>query len=526
MRTKWTTTALFMALAAAPAGCDDNDPFEDAPVFTGPVSTRSAVAWVEQERNELIFVLPEEDELDVQRRAIGDDRTRVSWVQPTLDGSELLALVVPASDKEEDVDERLLVFPGNGDGDSRSYDVMAPFSTVSLTPDRRRAVLHFGAGSGGNDSAVLQNANQVAIVNLDGTEAPRLFTLNGFGGRVARVEFPGQTTPGQPGLIQIGSRLRDIAAFLAANEVVLVDMDDAAANQVAVNIGSITFTPEETLLRPPNDKFDKPVLFLRSSNSADVAMLTLAPKTSESGAEGFTAQVSLLPIGSQATDFVTHDGDEVPYLVTLDPSRQALAFTDIRTQQGFSVALLGSATELFTRTHVTEIGPTRQLVAWAPGGAVIHTLDLDGIDDALGRTPRQLNIQTGIDALVILDNDRVLVGSGTNLYVVDFTNEQVTPLSSATPYEPTSSALEGDRLLLGTPGQSWISTVDLTTLNPESMLLDDPIGSFHYLPDIGRVVAVHQEAIGHLTVAEASDPSRSTSYTAWGFLLEGLLNRE
>jgi hypothetical protein len=222
---------------------------------------------------------------------------------------------------------------------------------------------------------------------------------------------------------------------------------------------------------------------------------------------------------------VTHDGDEVPYLVTLDPSRQALAFTDIRTQQGFSVSLGGSANQMFTRTNTTDVGPVQQLVAWGQGATMIHTLDLDGIDDALGRTPKQLNIQTGIDGLVYLDNDRVLVGSGTNLYVVDFTNEQVTPLTSASPYDPASSALEGNRLLLGTAGQSWISTVDLTTLNPESMLLDDSISSFHYLPDPGRVVAVHQDPVGHISVADAADPSRATTYTAWGFLYEGLLDR-
>ncbi len=475
-----------------------------------------------------MFVRPGDDEIELAYRAIGDERTQVNWMLPTLDGDELLAMVVPSSPKEEEVEERLYVFPADGDGDARSYDVLAPFSTVDLSPDRRRAVLHFGSGAGASETGVLQNANQVAIVTLDSNDPPRSFTLNGFGGRLARVEFPGQTTPGQPGLIQIGNRLRDIVAFLADNEVVLVDMDDAAANQVAVNIGSITFTPEQTLLRPPNDKFDDPVLFLRSSSSSDVAMLTLAPKVDTTGEGGFTAQVSLLPIGTQASDFVTYDGEDVPYLVTLDPSRQALAFTDIRTQQGFPVALGGEASRMFIRTHDSDRGPADQvdqLVMWGPGGSTIYTLELDGIDDALGRSPRPLGIQTGIESLVVLDNDRVLVGSGTNLYVVDFTVEQVTPLSSPTPYDATSSALEGNLLLLGTSGQSRISTVDLTTLDPESMLLDDPISSFHYLSAVGKVVVVHADPVGHVSVAQAGAPSRSSTYSAWGFLYADMLER-
>ncbi len=502
--------------------CNEDDPYEDSRALSGPVSTHSALAWIDQDRSELVFVRPGDDDIDLAYRAIGDDRTQVNWMRPTLDGDELLALVVPASQKEEDVEERLFVFPADGDGDARSYDVLAPFSAVDLSPDRRRAVLHFGSGTGASESGVLQNANQVAIVTLDSADPPRSFTLNGFGGRLSRVEFPGQTTPGQPGLIQIGNRLRDIVAFLADNEVVLVDMDDVAANQVAVNIGSITFTPERTLLRPPNEKFDDPVLFLRSSSSSDVAMLTLAPKVDD---DGFTAQVSLLPIGTQASDFVTHDGEEVPYLVTLDPSRQALAFTDIRTQQGFPVALGGEASRMFTRTHDSDRGPVEQLVMWGPGGSTIYTLELDGIDDALGRSPRPLGIQTGIESLVVLDNDRVLVGSGNNLYVVDFTVEQVTPLSSPTPYDATSSALEGNLLLLGTSAQPWISTVDLTTLDPESMLLDDPISSFHYLSAVGKVVVVHADPVGHISVAQAGAPSRSSTYSAWGFLYADILER-
>jgi hypothetical protein len=519
MRRRLVIAAFAASLCASAFGCKYDDPFEDDLLFMAPVSTRAAITWVEQTRHEIVFVTPADDDVELRRVPVGDERTEIAWTVPTLDGDRLLALQVPASLKHEDIDEELLILSADGSGEPQSIRVGAPFSAVALSPDRRRAVLYFGVDTG---SGLLQNANQVAIVPLDGTEPLRTLTLNGFGGQVSKIEFPGQV-PGQPGGVSIGGRVRDIAAFLAASEIVLVDMSDAAANQVAVDIGQVTFSPEATLLRPGNDKFQNPVLFLRSQYSSDVAMLTLVPKPGE---EGFTTQVSLLPIGTQASDFVTHDGAEIPYLVSVDPSRQAIVFTDIRTQQGFDVSLQGSASSLFQRVHDDGGGsPTRQLVAWAPGGSLIHTLDLDGIEHALGRTPRRLNIRTGIDSLVILDNDRVLVGSGTNLYVVDFTLEQVTPLSSASPYDPRSSALEGNRLLLGTAGQSWISTVDLATLNPESMLLDTAIASFHHLPDAGKIVVVHDDRVGHVTVADAAGPSRSTSYLAWGFLYADMLDR-
>ena len=163
---------------------------------------------------------------------------------------------------------------------------------------------------------------------------------------------------------------------------------------------------------------------------------------------------------------------------------------------------------------------------WARGGSTLATLDLDGIEDSLGRKPKQLKIETGVDSLVRLDNDRALIGSGTRLYVIDFPLEQVTPLSSQTPYDPTASSLVGGRLLLGTPSQSWVSTVDLVSLSPESMLLDEPIASFHYLPGPDRILIRHFAEEGLATIVDPADPSRATSRVHWGFLLQGALDRE
>jgi hypothetical protein len=227
-------------------------------------------------------------------------------------------------------------------------------------------------------------------------------------------------------------------------------------------------------------------------------------------------------VGAQPNDMSAYDSGEAPYLVTVAGS--AFVFTDIRTQQSFSVGTGEPVAQLFMRDAQTAAGTIRQAVAWAPGGYALHALDLDDIEDTIGRTPEPLAIETGIQDLVVLDNDRVLVSSGLSLYVVDLPLSQVTPLSAMSPYDARSSALEGNQLLLGTPGQTWVSTVDLLTLNPESMVLDDPIGSFHYLPDAGKVVLVHGDPVGHLTVADAQSPSRATSYVAWGYLLQGLLD--
>lgn len=516
MMSSKTLLATTVALVAA---CGAEDPFDEPIELLSPMGTQRGIVYIDVTADQAVFVTPADDEVDVERIDVGEERSRAQWCIPTGDQAGVLVLTVPESEKDEEITEQLHLLAQDGSL-ARSWDVFAPYTSLALSPDLTRAVLYFGSGDGGD---ALRNANQIAIVDLQSDEV-RSLTLNGFGSRVQAVQFPGQSED-TAGAIDVGGRGRDIIAFLAEGEVVLIDAADPGADQVAVQFGDVAFTPSQTLMRPGDDMFDNAALFLRGTGS-DVAMLTLVDKPDETtGASGFSTQVSLIPVGNRAADFTFYNGEEIPFLVTVDDAARALVFTDIRTQQSFDVDLGGPATRLLLREHETSIGLVTQAVAWEPGGNALHTLDLDGVEDALGRSPRRLEIETGIEDLVQLDNDHVLIGSGNQLYVVDFDSEQITPLTASVPYDPRSSAIEGDLLLLATPGQSRISTVDLTTLDPESMVLDAPIDSFHYLAESGQTVVVHDDPAGFITVTDATEPSRSTSFSRWGFLLEDALER-
>jgi hypothetical protein len=498
------------------AGCGEH-PFDGTLDLSGPYAADTTLVWIDHGRDQVVFVTPEDDEISVSTAPMGDERDRVAWATPTRDRQEMLVLRVPADDKQEDVVEQLLRFPADGDGEPVVYDVLSPFTSVALSPDHRTAVLYFGTAS----SEHLQNANLVALIDLEG-DGVRTMTLNGFGGRLSTVHFPGQLREGEPAPVDIGGRARDIVAFLAAGEVVLVDMADPDLDFTAPPLGSEgqSFTPVATLLRPGNEVYAQPELFVRSSNGSDIAMIDL--KQEEEA--GFTSQLNLLAVGPYATDFVYHDEGDVPYLISVVENR-FLVFTHIGTQESFSVDLEGSAQRVFLRDHEQDGDVVRQAVAWEAGSSQIHTLALDDIGSTSGRTPEHLKIETGIAELVQLDNDRVLVGSGTTLYVVDFPAEQVVPLTSQVAYDPKASALDGDVLFLGTPGQDWLSMADLVTFRPDSVVLDSPIQAFYYLRGSRKIVATHAALEGHVTIADADDLSRAGSYVAWGFLLDGVLDR-
>jgi hypothetical protein len=503
-----------LALLASLAACGE-DRYGGQFDVSAPVATESSLVWIDRTHREAVFVRPAGDDLEVARQPLGDDRITPAWLVALRSGGGALVLTSPASVKEEDVGDRVHRFSEGGD-DAVEYEVAAPFTSVAQTPDHRRAVLYFGAGE---SSEVLANANQVAILDLAG-DGTRDFTLNGFGDTVARVEFPAQRAEGEPAGVVVDGVPRDLAAFVAGSELVLVDMDDPELDQVAIPF-PVTFSGSTALtyLRPGNDLYQNPVLFVRGA--AEVAKLDLV---GEPGGGGFTAQVGLLP-GGAATDMVHFDGATAPYLITADPASSDLDFTDIRTLGGFSIDLAAPAERLFLRDHQGSGGPVRQVVAWSQGGTSIATLELGDIDNALGREPRYLSVPAGIGGLVQLDNDRLLIGAGLKLYVIDLATEQVTPLVSQVGYDPQFSAIVDDRLLLGTPSQSYVSTVDLATTNPESMVLDHPIVDFFYLAGPKRIVVTHPDIVGHLTVVDAAEASRATSRSFWGFLFDGEIDR-
>jgi hypothetical protein len=508
-------------LTIAGGGCNYEQQYQDALVFGPAVHTTEAITYLDHTHGDVLFFLPGERELAKATVDLTEEGETVIWSKATRDGSELLVLTGPADDKQEHIEETLHRLPADGSDEGTDYEVRAPFNAVALSPDGTHAVLYFDSDL---QDAPLTNANQVSIVNLNNSQSRNL-TLNGFGGRLTDVQFPGQILEGQPTPVQVGDVARDIAAFLAQGEIVLVDMADATANQVAADLESESFTPVDTLLHAGDEQFG-PALFARSPTSDQVAMLKLQPKPPEEGEEGFTVNPSLIAVGVGASDFVYHNEDEIPYLITANAQTSDLIFTDVRTLESFEIAAGGPISSLFLRDQaVGSNGTIRQLVAWAPGGTQIHTLDLDAVGATIGRTPDHLSVDTGIDQLVVLDNDRALIGSGSFLYVIDIAEKQVTPLAAQSPYDPTSSALEDNLLLLGTSGQSWISSVDLGSLNPESMLLDDSIVSFHYLERAGKVVVTHSDPFGHMTVADADGPSRSSAYVSWGYLLDGELDR-
>jgi hypothetical protein len=505
-------------LGVAQTSCTELE--ERAVDLRAPVSSRESVAYVDDANDELLVVVPSKSGATVTRTPLGvaDDRTTVFKALP--DGAGFIAIDVPASAKVEQIEETLRFFSPDGT-ETDAVPIDGAFDQVTYSPDGRWAILWFGS----DDGQPLQNANLVSVVDLQARSA-RSFTLNGFGGRLVSVQFPASSEPQPTPGVLIGPTRRELVAFLAEDEVVLADLAHPDADQVAVNFGAdLGFIPAETLLRPANTRFPDPVLLVRGQLDTDVAMLTLVDQPDEiTGEDGFTAQIGLLPTGFGITDILVHDSDEAAYVIGVDSPSRALSFVDLRTQSGFAINLNAPISSAFIRTHEKGSATVPQIVAWSSGGDALHLLDLHDIESSLGRKPRTVKIETGIGSVTRLADDRVLVGSSSYLYVVDLQTEQVTPLQAKVSYDPSRSVLDGDRLLLATPEQPWLSTVNLVSLDPRNVLVDHPIGSFHFLEGPRVIVLDHDSQYGMMTVLDGDDPSRENAVLFWGFAIDGLLD--
>ncbi|TPV92450.1 MAG: hypothetical protein B7733_25805 [Myxococcales bacterium FL481] len=515
------STIAALAGSVATAGCDD-DPLQ-AWEYSSATATASSVVQIDQTHHEVVFVTPGDRELTVTRAGLDSRDERAIWSEPLRDGSGVLVLTGPSDLRKDHVGHKLYRFSQDGQGAPVVYPVQAPFNAVALSPDHRHAVLYFADA---DSESPLHNANLVAIVNLDETTPPHHMTLQGFGGRLSNVHFPGQTQEGTPSPTMVGDTMRDIVAFLADGEVILADLDHPDANQPAVALDDTAGArPIATLMRPGNELYTEPAVFVRFDGGRDVSMLSLRPKE---GAQGhFTFDQSPLTVGSGTRDMSFYDDGDVPLFVASNADEGSLVFTDIRTEQSFDVYLGQGVGQLSLRTHHAESAAVDQAVVWRRGGDVVYTLDLDDIQDAVGRRPTEYRVSGGIAGLIKLDNDRVLVGAPSQLVVIDFARDQITPFAVSGEYREFEAGLQADSLLLGSEGSAWISRVDLETLAPQSVLLDHYVDQFFLLSASNNVVALHDhDGAGLLTVTPTADFSRAGSKTYWGFLAQGVLDRD
>ena len=231
-------------------------------------------------------------------------------------------------------------------------------------------------------------------------------------------------------------------------------------------------------------------------------------------------------MGLSSNAIALYNSNDVPYLLAFRST--GILFTNIETQADFFVDFGAKIEDGFLRPSTQSGVPSTEVVAWALGGSYLFTLDLTNIESALGRTPTLHKIADRVRAVSVVNDAKVLVTSvedSFEFYVVDFDKQLVAPLRSSVPFDLDRVFVDAGRVIIGAPDYDVVSSIDLDTLDTESVVLDAPLQRLHLLRATGRAVAVHADSAGFITDLDGRDLSRAGARSFWGFILDGELDR-
>ncbi len=491
----------------------------------GPVATTTGVA----------YRVPAADRITLLKTAGGSAEVihvevpeSPSLLQATPDKRRLLSLSPQA--------QALVAFTVQDPSDRQTFALGSSFTALSVSEDGQYAIA-FAAGAG-DGSAVVQNNNEMAIINLNeapGVGNPQLIALRSFGSRPFAVTFAPPFT--------IRGEVRRMALILSENYVTLLEIDgfdpeNPNANETVVhfvqNDDGRKLRPEQIIWTEDDPTVDDDVFaFLRTNADDDLIGLNLLPgeeldsfdrprvRPSLNQLTGGKSPAAIALFETRAgakkllsvnrgsrdlaiIDVATSDTTLVPLE---EPVDQVLVYQAINrdTDQQESFALLYSAnqvlrTVLFVELETVEVRRTR----------AIERLNLDRGITSLGLTPdpnRALIIHAGNSAFSILNLERRFV----------------TPLDLTASISAVAFA-DDEHLLTVLNGQPFVSLIELSNGHPTSVRLDLPAQRMAVVPGTDTIVIDHGQPIGAVTLMPLSDMSRDAAQTLWGFGADDLFS--
>jgi hypothetical protein len=409
----------------------------------------------------------------------------------------------------------------DANGKLRSYDLgTTPFDTLVQSDDGRYAVVF---RSKNDDGRLLNNANELAVVDLDGkagtisSVTPK--TPQSFGHTPTGAVF-------SPTMDIAGERRR-LLVVLSAAEVTLIDLNHLDRRETIVQLGDTgrTISPVQVLFGAT-----EPTLYVRGSASDDIFVFRLEAYQNTPGGNDFRPSINQLGGGTGPADMALFDeGGAEQLLVTAQNGAQAIVI-DPRSSKATSIALTSPADHilLFTATapHDTKNKLQRALL-YRVGGQEVDFLDLADVESRRERNLETLALDAPIGSVIPLltESKLVLLNSGTGVSVLDLAERSIAPITSSSALSTATFDANKQRLWVAPQGQPRVGTLDLMTGATDEVLLDQPVHALVPMFSAGRVAIVHESNIGYVTFIDSDAPSRETAVSVRGFFIADILDR-
>jgi len=444
-------------------------------------------------------------------------------IVPTADGRDLIVLAagLDTGDPDGRDEPPHLLRIAAETGELKTWEMPSPFDRMTLSADGRFAVAYFSTGS--QQGGLLRNPNEIALVDLQapaGKGNPRVHSVRASGTVPSGVTFsPPLCIPAA----QECAEPRVLVVVLASGSLTFLDATHADRREASVLLqapGAEPLDPREVLFAP-----DDAVVFARATGTSDIFVVTLQPVTPE-GPDGndFRPAINPLTAGQRPSDIAFYDEQGARKVLAVTPGSLSVGVIDVATSALVTVPV-GDPVD-----HALVFPPEAPAAALLFARSVrldrLFFLDLADLETKRGANLIRVDLpETATDVELVPGSKRALVlhdAQRTVISVIDLDARTVYPLQGSLGLTDYAFAADGRYLVAVAAAVPHIEIVDLDTLHPAEVRIDDPAESLLVLPS-GAILADHRRAWGMLTVLPGPLAGRDDARVLQGFLFEQLL---
>lgn len=466
-----------------------------------------------------VLVLQSQGLGDLSTHELPVGRHRVSMVADVT-GERLLVLSAGVQPRLQDGDELPSLTLIDTRGEPRveaRYELSVPFSTLTQDPQGRWVVLS------GAEETLVTNPNQLVLIDLsDPDYVPFTKTIRSFGSAPERFQFSEPlNVPGGPRRFLIAQTRQDVT---------IVDLEELERPEITVALprtaSGAAGKPLEVVVHPGSPGASDARLAIRMENDANVVLVDFKP--AEGGSHPFRTTPNLVDVGGppSALDFVATDGGL--RLAALVPGRLEAALVNPETTRVDYLALPHAFDRL---RKVAGSGSAAADVAllWSQLQSSVAVWSLGSTEAQAFRSIEVLTLDAQVREVLDVPGDalgqrKLLQAPDSRFFVLDLERRQSFPMLSSGALT-LRVADDGLRAWAFQPGSQRLAQIDLGTLAPTSLFIEQPISQvFDVASDTDEartLVALHDVGMGAVTLLDARAPDTAQTRFYPGLLLGG-----
>ncbi|HET8937620.1 MAG TPA: hypothetical protein VFN67_29455 [Polyangiales bacterium] len=511
--------SMVLSLCCALVACDDESPVAPLGTPRQPIVLDEQVVFVDPELKQAFLL-----DLEASRpkaETVSYNLPPQANVGAARLGDHNEALILCSGEREsvdtEAAQAALVVIAG--DGKRREYELgTTAFNTLTQSEDGRYAIAY---RVGSTQGRTLDNPNELIVIDLDkdpdADGAVTRKTPAGLGHTLTRVLVSPSMT--------IADEDRRLLVLLSAAEVSIFDLNHLDRRATIVQLddrGNID--PFQVLFST-----DQPTLYVRGTGSDNVFMFRFEPYENDEEGNDFQPSINPLSAGGVPQDMALFGSGSAERLLVLANDRALVV--DPATSKTEIVPLGVSANRilLFDGRSPHEDRSQKHALLYATSENRFVFLDLEVMGDTPSDSVEAIGTEQPIQSLIpLIDGDEksVVLLQQSLVTVVDLEMRTLTPISTST--QLTAAVFDSVRkkLWVGQAGSPYIQSLELATgRTGDELRLDASIKSLLPMFKRDRLLVLHEESLGYVTLVDAEQPDREHALSLRGFFVNQLFDR-